>query len=107
LLAAPVIKLEHYQECIYKAEIQLKYDSSVLCRLFNLAATLRKLSHSVYCSVSKANQQSVVVKLLRLAIPRSQQYLVETLSAVRANFLVGKLTTDAAMQKIEHTAADY
>lgn len=39
--------------------------------------------------------------VLNLSIPRSQQYLGEILDAAVADFLVGKLTTQAAMQQIE------
>ena len=39
--------------------------------------------------------------VLNLSIPRSQNYLLETLDAAVADFLVGKLTKDEAMQQIE------
>jgi len=39
--------------------------------------------------------------VLNLSIPHSQQYLLETMDAAIADFLVGKLTEAAAMQQIE------
>lgn len=39
--------------------------------------------------------------VLNLSIPRSQQYLLETMDAAVADFLVGKLTQKEAMQQIE------
>src|SRR5207237_7322857 len=39
--------------------------------------------------------------VLDLRVPRNQEYLLEVLDAVRADFLVGKLTKQEAMQRIE------